>query len=42
MDITSAAPLADHASFFDANRLTGAASVTVIRAAKGHRPMRME
>ena len=42
LDVTRPASSADNASFRDANRLTGAAPVTVNRAAQGHRPMRME
>ena len=42
LDFTRPASSAGNASFRDANRLTGAASVTVDRAAQEHRPMRVE
>ena len=42
LDFTRPASSVDNASFRDANRFTGADSVTVNRAAQGHRPVRME
>ena len=42
LDFTRPASSVDNASFRDANRLTGAASVTVNRAAQEYRAVRME